>query len=100
MAVCPLVSAVVPLTTWPAPSGLTVIGAGHVCTATWSAHANVTVTLVLFHPLAFGAGLAVGVMVGGVESVMVTLSPTISTLSDVRGTPEARRQSRLSLRGA
>jgi hypothetical protein len=83
VAVFPLVSVAVPLTTWPAPSALTVIGAGHVCTAVSSAQANVTVTLVLFQPFALGAWSGVAVIVGGVVSVGVAFSPTISTTSDV-----------------
>jgi hypothetical protein len=38
-----------------------------------SLHVNVTVTLLLFHPLAFGGGVSVAVIVGGGGSVMVAV---------------------------
>ena len=64
VAVLPAVSVAVPVTCWPAPSVDTTTGAGHTANLE-PVHVNVTVTAVLFHPAAFGAGLAVAVIVSG-----------------------------------
>lgn len=76
-AVFPAKSTAVPLTTWPAPSVLTVTGGVHdAMPEVLSAQVNVTVTLVLFHPAPLGPGLADAVMVGKSLStpVMVTVT--------------------------
>src|SRR6266581_8929254 len=57
------------------PSAITVTGSGQVATCErLSAHENVTVTSLLFQPLALGGGTAVAAIVGGVLSMLtVTL---------------------------
>ena len=52
----PTPSVAVPVITWFAPSVLTVWGAGHETGGAPPVQTNVTVTGVLFHPAAFGAG--------------------------------------------
>jgi len=65
-ALLPAASVAVPEMIWLAPSVVTVCGAGQLATAeVASLQANVTVTLLLFQPAAFGAGEAVAVIVGG-----------------------------------
>ena len=87
LALLPALSTAVPETTWVAPSVESVTGAGHVLTPDpASAHANVTVTFVLFQPLALGAGVTAAVIVGGVVSLA---DMTISTESDVPGRPRS-----------
>ena len=53
----------VPETTWPAPSVETVAGAGQVSGGVPPAQVNVTATLALFQPAAFGAGRAAALIV-------------------------------------
>src|SRR5260370_9007340 len=61
----------VPCTIWLAPSVVTVTGEVQVLIPEIeSMQVNVTVTLELFQPLAFGAGLTVAVIFGGGGSVM------------------------------
>ncbi len=69
-AVFPALSTAVPVMTWPAPCVVTLIGDGQEAIPDKvSVHAKVTVTSVLFHPFAFGLGLTVVVMAGGVLSM-------------------------------
>ena len=71
--VTPALFVAVPGITWFAPSAVTVTGDGQLLTPTLaSLHANVTVTLELFQPLALGAGLRVAVIAGGGGIVMFT----------------------------
>jgi len=55
-----------------------------------SLHVNVTVTLVLFHPLAFGGGLNVAIIMGGggrvIFALLVVLPVTLRPSSTVRVT--------------
>ena len=69
-AVLPAKSVTVfPVTLWLAPSADRVMSPGHVATPdTLSAHAKLTVTSVLFQPLAFAPGDREPLMVGGVAS--------------------------------
>ena len=46
-------------------------------------HVNVTVTLELFQPLAFGTGKAAAVIVGGVPVATVKLAPLLATPDSV-----------------
>ena len=46
-------------------------------------HVNVTVTLELLQPLAFGAGEAAAVIVGGVPVATVKLAPLLATFDSV-----------------
>jgi len=71
LALLPALSVAVPLTTWLAPSVVTVTGAGHVATPEeLSVQVNVTVTFVLFHPAALDAGETWAVITGGTLSVL------------------------------
>ncbi len=73
VALFPAASVAVPEMICVAPSVVTVCGPGQLTTAdVASLQANVTVTLLLFQPAAFGAGEAVAVIVGGALS-----TPTI-----------------------
>lgn len=76
-------SVTVPLTTWPVPSVVTVCAAGHetIC-APPGVHVNVTVTFVLFHPAAFGAGETVAVIVGGPGGLTVTPVVNVAAFMD------------------
>src|SRR5262249_14821323 len=70
-AVFPAISVALPLTTWLAPSAVTATGAvtdptPERLSVAW----KLTVTLELFHPFAFGAGLSTGVKLGGVLSIL------------------------------
>src|SRR6478672_11062294 len=56
LAWLPIASVAVPLMTWFAPSVVTVCAGGHETTGAPPVQTNVTVTGVLFHPAAFGAG--------------------------------------------
>src|SRR5581483_1894928 len=65
----------VPLTDWFAPSLARTVGAAGLPGARperASVHWNATVTLVLFQPLAFGAGVREPAIVGGVLSILTT----------------------------
>ncbi len=54
---------------WPAPSVVIVTGAGQVrMPLPPSSQMKLTVTSVLFHPAAFGAGVRVALIVGGIVS--------------------------------
>src|SRR5262245_23405612 len=64
----PALSVAVPPITSPAPSAATTMGVGQVAIPEASAHSNVTVTSVEFHPFALGGGAPVAVMVGGTRS--------------------------------
>src|SRR5260370_18705247 len=67
----PATSRHVPVTDWFAPSAESVVGAGGLPAARperLSAQWKLTVTFVLFHPFAFGAGEAEPVIFGGVLS--------------------------------
>src|SRR5262245_29498577 len=82
VAALPAWSRAVPDTTCPAPSVVTVTGAGHDATPEpGSEHVNVTTTFELFHPPAFGAGETAVCIVGGASST----DPTMSTVTDVQG---------------
>ena len=66
VALFPALSVTVPDTTWFAPSFVTKIGDGQNATPlVLSEHVKLTVTLELFQPAAFGAGLMVAEMDGG-----------------------------------
>jgi len=70
VAVFPALSTTDPWILWLAPSVVTVCGDEHVATPdVASEHVKLTVTSALFQPLAFGAGEAVAVIVGGVLSI-------------------------------
>ena len=72
MVTFPAKSEALPVTTCPAPSVVTITGLVTLPTPDRaSAAVKLTVTLVLFHPLAFGGGLAVLVNVGGVKSMLM-----------------------------
>lgn len=88
-AVTPALSVAVPCTAWLAPCEVTVTGPGQLWIPTLaSLQVNVTVTLELFQPAAFGAGATVAVITGGggkdiaalVLAVPVTALPS-STVS-------------------
>ena len=67
----------VPVTDWFAASVERIVGAGGLPAARperLSAHWKLTVTFVLFQPLAFGAGVRAGVTVGGVLSMLIALT--------------------------
>src|SRR5712691_11549866 len=82
-AILPALSTAVPVTTCPAPSVATVTGPVQLAMPeVASAQVNVTMTLVLFQPFAFGGGLAWAVIVGASSSV-----PTISTMIAPPGFP-------------
>src|SRR6185295_6762726 len=69
LAVFPDLSVAVPEITCPAPSSVTITGAGQLSMPeALSEHVNFTVTLALFQPLAFATGVPLAVMVGGVVS--------------------------------
>ncbi len=71
-------SVTVPLTTWFAPSEETIWVLGHdVIVAPPGTHLNVTVTFVLFHPAALGAGDMEAVIVGNPAAVMVALDEKV-----------------------
>jgi hypothetical protein len=71
VAVFPAWSVAVPGTVWLAPSVLTVTGGGQLAIgAVPAAHANPTVTAVLFHPAAFGPGVAVATIAGGLVPML------------------------------
>src|SRR3989442_12781307 len=67
----PATSTAVPLTTWPAPSVLTVTGSGHrAIPLTASVHVKLTRTSALFQPAAFGDGLTTAVTFGRLLSML------------------------------
>jgi len=67
----PAASTACPQKDWFAPCVATAIGGGHVLTPDpESAQVNVTVTLVLFQPAAFGAGNTEAAIVGAIVSVV------------------------------
>src|SRR5437660_6641546 len=69
-AVFPALSTEVPVMDWLVPSTSTGTGAGQVAIPeSASLHAKVTVTAVLFHPAAFGAGVIVPEITGDVRSI-------------------------------
>jgi hypothetical protein len=91
VAELPALSTAVPLALWFAPSVVSVTGAGQVSIPDppgLSAHEKVTITLLEFQPLAFGAGEAVAVIVGAVLSMVyegpvnvpVSGPPTLSSM--------------------
>src|SRR5258708_4596956 len=85
----PALSVAVPVTAWPAVSVLIVTGAVQVATPEpASAHVNVTVTLLLFQPLPFGAGLTAATIVGGVVSTRPA-GANASIVSDFPGVPRS-----------
>ncbi len=68
----PALSTAVSIMTCPAPSVVMVTGEGQdAIPDTLSLQVNVTVTFVLFHPLALGLGDIDAVMVGGVVSMLM-----------------------------
>lgn len=70
LAELPALSTAVPVTDRVAPSAVTPFAAGHEATPdAASLHEKVTVGGVLCHPAAFGAGVTVAAIVGGVVSV-------------------------------
>lgn len=70
-AVLPARSAAVPLTSWFAPSVVTVIGAGQLATPeVLSTQVKLTVTSLWFQPARLGWGVIVGDNVGGVLSML------------------------------
>ena len=70
VAVFPATSVAVPVICCPAPSVVTVTGGLQLATPEpLSVQLKVTVTLLEFHPLAFGAGLMDAVITGGVTSI-------------------------------
>ena len=74
VTVSPALLTAVPVTLWLAPCVVTVTGGEQVFTPdTESLQVKVTVTLVLFHPAAFGGGFCVAVMVGGGGVVTVAV---------------------------
>src|SRR5947209_4941412 len=71
LAVFPALSVAVPEIVCFAPSVLTVVAAGQVATPDrLSEQVKDTVTLLLFQPAAFAAGLAVALIVGAVLSIL------------------------------
>src|SRR6266849_2372124 len=71
-ALFPARSVAFPVTTWLAPSTVTLTGSGQEATPELSsAHIKVTTTLPLFQPTAFGAGVMPPLIVGGVRSMFV-----------------------------
>jgi hypothetical protein len=69
--VFPAASTACPQVDWLAPSAVTSTGEGHVCTPDpASEQVKAIVTLELFHPAEFGAGVAEAVMAGAMESVL------------------------------
>ena len=97
-ALLPTLSVAVPVTTWLAPSAETVTGAGHVAIPDppGSAQVNVTLTGVLFQPLAFGALSTVALIVGGVVSGWAAPASTIVSVSEVRGLLRSSTESLLT----
>ena len=80
-AVFPALSVAVPMTLWCAPSANNVVEPTQLgIPDTASAHANVTVTSVLFQPLAFASGDCVWLIVGGVLSIFTWIVCAVSTL--------------------
>src|SRR5437660_173540 len=74
VAVLPALSVTVPVTLWPAPSP-SVVGAGQEATPeSASLQVKLTVTSVLFQPLALGAGLGEALMLGAVLSMLMPLT--------------------------
>jgi hypothetical protein len=70
-AVFPAISVATPAIGWLAPSVVRVEGGAQFATPErTSVHENVAVTSPLFQPAAFGDGLRVGVIVGGVLSML------------------------------
>jgi hypothetical protein len=71
-AVFPALSMAVPTTIWPPVSEEMTIGSlQKAIPLSLSAHVNVTVGSLLFHPAAFGAGDTLAVIVGGTASVTI-----------------------------
>jgi hypothetical protein len=80
VAVSPLASVAVRPTTWLTPSVEMVCGAGQLVTGELPAwQVAVTVTLLLFHPLALGLGDTERVIVGGVPVTTTKLNPLLAT---------------------
>jgi hypothetical protein len=72
-----------PLTDCPAPSEERTVGAGGLPAAKperLSAHVKLIVTLLLFHPLVFGAGERAARIVGGVVSMLISLIVVVDGL--------------------
>jgi len=83
LAELPATSEQVPLTDCPAPSPERTVGAGGLPGAKperLSEHVKPTVTLVLFQPLAFGAGERAPVILGGVLSSLMVKVFAVSIL--------------------
>lgn len=75
-AVFPATSVVVPDTGWLAPSLEIVVEVGQVAIPdNESLHVKLTVTGLISHPLAFGAGESLGITVGGVLSMLRLRQP-------------------------
>src|SRR3954454_4519580 len=76
-AVCPAESVIVLLTVWLAPSFCSMASAGHPpIMGRLPSQVKCTVTSLLFQPLAFEAGLALPVMLGG--TVWMLMPPTVT----------------------
>src|SRR5947209_6333435 len=74
VAVLPALSVTVPVTLWPAPSP-SVVGVGQEATPeSASLHVKLTVTSVLFQPLAFAAELGEALIVGSVLSMLMPVT--------------------------
>jgi hypothetical protein len=91
VAVLPATSVAVPVKDWPAPSVETGTDGEQLATPEpESAQAKETVTLLVFHPLAFGAGEIVPTIVGGVVSIFTgivigVVFPALSVHTPVSG---------------
>ena len=76
----PATSTAVPVTTWPAPSVLTVMGSGHrAMPLPPSVHVKLTLTSLLFQPAAFADGLTTALIVGRLLS-MLSVTDTVAWL--------------------
>ena len=87
VAVLPALSVAVPVTSWASPSSATTWSGVHdAMPETASAQVNLTVTSLLFQPLAFGAGASVCEIVGVLPSIFTSTVlcasslPALSTL--------------------
>ena len=75
LVVLPARSVAIPVTTCAAPSFVKVTGLLEVAIPERPSEVlKLTVTLVLFHPLALGAGVATAAMSGGVLSILTPLT--------------------------
>src|SRR5947199_242358 len=85
----PARSIAVPVALWLDPSVATTWSGGHVAMpAPASEQAKCTVTVLLFHPFAFGAGVSVAVIDGGPRSILIgSLVTTCSGGHVVRPAP-------------